>query len=283
MIEPSAKISLCCFTSSAAISLIVLLPIFVGAQFVIDYCALIVAVHFILINVSLRILLRGCRYQVAIRATFLGTVFAIGVVIATLLPLSWKSFGCYLCFLSFFHYSEFLMTALINPRTLSLDSFLLNHSKEYGIAAAASWTEFLLERWLIPGLKELWVVSVMGGILCLAGEILRKAAMITANTNFNHVVQSVHEEGHVLVTHGVYSVCRHPSYVGWFYWSIGTQLLLQNPFCLVAYTLASWKFFYERVMIEELTLLDFFGNQYYEYQQKVQSGLPFIQGYSVHQ
>lgn len=68
------------------------------------------------------------------------------------------------------------------------------------------------------------MISLIGGLMCIGGEILRKAAMLTARTNFNHIVQSVREEGHQLVTHGVYSICRHPSYVGWFYWSIGTQV-----------------------------------------------------------
>lgn len=61
-------------------------------------------------------------------------------------------------------------------------------------------------------------------MLCATGEVLRKAAMMTAKTNFNHIVQSVREDGHQLVTHGVYALCRHPSYVGWFLWSIGTQV-----------------------------------------------------------
>ena len=48
--------------------------------------------------------------------------------------------------------------------------------------------------------------------------------MFTAKTNFNHYVQYVKQQGHELVTTGVYSFCRHPSYVGWFLWSIGTQV-----------------------------------------------------------
>jgi protein-S-isoprenylcysteine O-methyltransferase len=52
-----------------------------------------------------------------------------------------------------------------------------------------------------------------------------------------------------------------------------------NPFCLLAYTAASWKFFQTRVLIEEASLLNFFGDQYYQYQQKVPTGLPFIKGY----
>jgi protein-S-isoprenylcysteine O-methyltransferase len=75
-------------------------------------------------------------------------------------------------------------------------------------------------------LKELWPITLVGVMLCATGEVLRKGAMMTAKTNFNHIVQSVREDGHQLVTHGVYSLCRHPSYVGWFLWSIGTQVRL---------------------------------------------------------
>lgn len=53
---------------------------------------------------------------------------------------------------------------------------------------------------------------------------MRKASMYTASTNFNHYVQYEKHEGHILVTWGVYSLFRHPAYVGWFYWSIGTQV-----------------------------------------------------------
>lgn len=74
-------------------------------------------------------------------------------------------------------------------------------------------------------LKQLSAVSFAGLCLCVSGECLRKIAMVTAHRNFNHVVQNVKQDDHQLVTHGVYSIFRHPSYVGWFYWSMGTQVI----------------------------------------------------------
>lgn len=59
------------------------------------------------------------------------------------------------------------------------------------------------------------------------------------------------------------------------------QLILLNPVCAVGYALASWFFFNERIAIEEITLLNFFGQQYCDYQQKVGTGLPFIKGYKI--
>ncbi|MGH0118299.1 UNVERIFIED_CONTAM: hypothetical protein FKN15_049320 [Acipenser sinensis] len=127
-------------------------------------------------------------------------------------------------------------------------------------------------------LKPLPWLSVLGLLMVLIGECLRKSAMLTAGSNFNHIVQNEKAQSHVLVTAGVYSWFRHPSYVGWFYWSIGTQVLLCNPLCVLGYALASWRFFRERIDEEEITLIHFFGEDYLEYKSKVPTGLPFITG-----
>lgn len=170
------------------------------------------------------------------------------------------------------------MTAIYNSNTLSIDSFLLNHSPEYKIAAVASWIEFAVEYYFFPDLKKASFINVLGLLPLIGGEIVRKLAMITAKSNFSHIVQFHKKDGHVLVQHGVYSWFRHPSYFGWFYWSIGTQLTLFNPICLVGYTLASWNFFRERIEVEEITLLSFFQQEYVEYKKRVGTGLPFIKG-----
>ena len=71
------------------------------------------------------------------------------------------------------------------------------------------------------------MISIIGVMLVIFGEVLRKGSMFTAKTNFNHYVQYVKQPGHQLVTSGLYSLCRHPAYVGWFYWSIGTQVSIK--------------------------------------------------------
>ena len=120
----------------------------------------------------------------------------------------------------------------------------------------------------------------VGIVICLCGEILRKLAILTASKSFNHIVQYHKNEDHVLVTHGVYGLCRHPSYAAWFWWCIGTQLILANPLCTLIYAIVSYKFFYERILVEEITLLQFFQEKYLEYQRNVPTtGLPFVKGY----
>jgi protein-S-isoprenylcysteine O-methyltransferase len=59
----------------------------------------------------------------------------------------------YLCFLAFFHFSEYVATGLGNPKNLSFDSYLVNHSAQYGLAMVVSWAEFLALWWLLPASK----------------------------------------------------------------------------------------------------------------------------------
>ncbi|XP_015183641.1 PREDICTED: protein-S-isoprenylcysteine O-methyltransferase [Polistes dominula] len=232
-------------------------------------------------NLFLPLLFRGFEYQVVLRSTFLGYVVGIGITIfSTALP-SWQMFGAYMILLAIFHYSEFLSISLVNPASLSVDTFLLNHSIAYGIAASFSWIEYVIERHFFPEMKVASYVSYFGIILSILGELLRKLAIFTAQNNFNHLVQSEKKKDHVLITHGVYAIFRHPSYVGWFYWALGTQLILQNPLSTLAYLISSWRFFNDRIFLEELMLCNFFGDEYIEYQKRVPTGLPFISGNTI--
>lgn len=64
---------------------------------------------------------------------------------------------------------------------------------------------------------------------------------------------------------GPYYWSRHPSYFGWFYWAIGTQLLMSNYVCLPLWIFAAWTFFNDRIPTEEYYLVRFFGEEYQEY------------------
>lgn len=89
------------------------------------------------------------NFQVSVRSAFLGAAFSLGLYITTF-DNGWKVFGLYTMILSFFHFSEFMAVALTNPRTLTTDSFVLNHSVQYGIAAVSSWIEWAVEYYFFP-------------------------------------------------------------------------------------------------------------------------------------
>jgi len=100
--------------------------------------------------------------------------------------------------------------------------------------------------------------------------------MIQASNNFSHSVAFRKLETHRLVTDGVYAWFRHPSYAGFFYWALGTQLVLQNPASLVIFAFLLWRFFYYRTRVEEKALIKFFGDEYVKYRQRVGVKIPFI-------
>ena len=233
-----------------------------------------IAYVFMLLLIDIKVI------RIAFISHTLGLIFSLGAVVATS-GYYFTYFGFYMMSMSFFHLSEYVTQAIFNPRTLSLSSFLIDHSREYGIAAVVSWVEFWLEYYFFPSMKTYRLICWIGLLLVVVGEVLRKVAMFTAGSNFTHQVQYYKRANHSLVTTGVYSYFRHPSYVGWFYWSIGTQLLLSNPICVVGYTITSWMFFNERIEDEEALLIQFFGEEYIQYQHQVGAGIPYITGYKV--
>jgi len=229
------------------------------------------------IELGLLLMLDKQHRLTSVTAYSLGLVFLIGI------KNTGSPFGLYLSVLAFFHFSEHITTGLSNPQNLSFDSFLVNHSWQYGLAMLVSWLEYFLQLWMFPEIKlsiSLQYLTYVGFIICVVGEVIRKMAMLQAGRNFNHLVQSSKADEHQLVTSGVYSICRHPSYLGWFLWSLGSQVLLVNPLCLIVYGVVSFAFFKERIYVEEYTLIAFFGNQYRDYQARVGTGIPGIEGFN---
>lgn len=98
-------------------------------------------------------------FQIAWRAALLGFVFSTGFYILLHASTQWKAFGIYSMFLAIFHYSEYLGIAISNPSTLSVDSFILNHSLHYHIAAVSSWIEFGIESHFFPGELLNWILD----------------------------------------------------------------------------------------------------------------------------
>jgi len=198
---------------------------------------------------------------------------AVSLLLMVLVP-TVAPFCVYLLLLSTFHLNEYLLTAAFRPDTLNFDNFLLNHSRLYQAMILLSWLEYWLERLLAPGLKQWCPVSSVGLCLSVLGLATRGIAMATASSNFSHMIEEQRREDHMLVTHGIYSVLRHPAYFGYFWWAVGTQVLLANPACLVAYAVATFLFFRNRIPYEERILVRFFGSEYLDYRDRTFIGIP---------
>jgi len=212
----------------------------------------------------------------------LGTIFALGLPARLLTgaqqTLWWNTYplAFFASVWAAFHWLEFAITAGWNREKCTVDSFLLNNGWLYHFANSLALTEYLLTLYFKPSWKTNSYIFVIGVCLTLAGQFIRSSAMISANTNFSHSVQLKKAESHRLVTEGVYAYFRHPSYAGFFYWSLGTQLALQNPVSFVVFFLILWRFFSSRIKVEERALVLFFGEEYKSYRRRVSTRIPFV-------
>lgn len=181
-----------------------------------------------------------------------------------------------------FHAAEYSFSVAHHPQHANFRSFLFTPVPACGYSIAIItailefWAEMYFGKWrLMAGNTGLIIIAV-GFTLSFSGWLMRTMALFTAASNFTHIVSHDKEESHRLVKHGVYQLCRHPGYLGWFFWCVSTQLVLGNPVCLVLYAFVAWKFFAGRIPGEERALISFFGQEYIEYAQRVPCGVPFI-------
>ncbi|GAA5995190.1 protein-S-isoprenylcysteine carboxyl O-methyltransferase [Rhodotorula paludigena] len=184
--------------------------------------------------------------------------------------------GIYLASWAFFHLLEFVVTSMYNPGKLSVSSYLLDNGNMYHVAHVAGILEHILEEAFLPAHYRRWKhaggVFVLGLAVTLAGQVLRSFAMISASSNFSHLKRP----GHHLVKEGIYSWSRHPSYAGFYWWAIGTQIMLGNPVCAIGFLATLQWFFAARIKIEERLLVKFFGQEYEDYRRKVPSRILFV-------
>ncbi|KAH8671932.1 Isoprenylcysteine carboxyl methyltransferase family-domain-containing protein [Tricladium varicosporioides] len=221
---------------------------------------------------------------IALRAFLLGLSLAGSVALTTYLlynanPL-WRA-PFFLASLSLFHFLEFYTTALTNSPGARVSSFLLSsNGSAYNIAHGTAFAELLLSHLFLPQsilphpIHTLLLLT--GLILITIGQSTRTLAMLHAGSNFSHIVSHTKKSSHELVTTGIYSILRHPSYFGFFWWGIGTQLVCGNVVCLVGYAVVLWRFFERRIGGEEKLLVNFFGDEYVQFRARTRVGIPFI-------
>jgi protein-S-isoprenylcysteine O-methyltransferase len=193
---------------------------------------------------------------IAARAFLLGLVLSFSLVLVVLLLLNgsllWR-LPSFFAALSVFHFLEFWTTARYNTESAQVSSFLLSQNgSAYNIAHTAAVLEFLSRNFLFPSKSLIpsyatMLMVLVGLVMIAVGQLVRSAAMIQAGTNFSHIVQDKKTEDHQLVTSGIYHHLRHPSYFGFFWWGLGTQLVLGNVLCFTGYTVVLWRFFSRRI------------------------------------
>lgn len=193
---------------------------------------------------------------IALRGFLLGITLCVSSVLAIYCitrgtPL-WRA-PFFLASLSLFHFLEFWTTAAYNTPSAAVSSYLLSsNGVAYNLAHSAAFLECVVTNSFFP--ERAWLPRWLGygmltaglGLIAM-GQVVRSVAMMQAGTNFNHIVQTSKAKSHQLVTHGVYGYLRHPSYFGFFWWGLGTQLMLGNVICFMGYAVVLWRFFSRRI------------------------------------
>ncbi|THY70718.1 prenyl cysteine carboxyl methyltransferas-like protein Ste14 [Aureobasidium pullulans] len=182
--------------------------------------------------------------------------------------------------LSLFHFLEFFTTARWNTSNAKVSSYLLlSNGAAYLTAHVSAIIEIIVTSLFFPELQDLYSNKYtigLGLLLVIGGQTIRSIAMAQAGVSFNHIPAKSKKNDHVLVTWGLYSYFRHPSYFGYFFFAIGTQILVGNKICSFAYLVVLWFFFKDRIQNEEEDLVKFFGADYQRYRERVGTGIPFI-------
>ena len=175
-----------------------------------------------------------------------------------------------------YHFAEYFSVLIYHFNNLTFHSFLIDQSKEWMITTGASFLEFYIENFFFHKYKCNLFFIIIGVICLIIGHIFRIGALFTGKKNFTHLISYKKKNDHVLVTNGIYSISRHPSYFGFYLWSMGTEIITFNPICFIAYLIILFKFFDNRIKEEEELLIEFFGQEYIDYRNKVPILIPFI-------
>jgi len=109
----------------------------------------------------------------------------------------------------------------------------------------------------------------------ILGEIIRILTVGFAPKNTSGRNTAAGQVADELNVTGIYSIVRHPLYVGNFFMWLGPVLFLRSVWFTVVFCLVYW-LYYERIMFaEEQFLRRKFGEAYDKWSEKVKAFLPF--------
>jgi len=115
--------------------------------------------------------------------------------------------------------------------------------------------------------------EIMCILVSVAGELVRSYTVghVPRNTSGRNVMDQMADE---LNTTGIYSLLRHPLYLGNFLMWLGPVLFLRSVWCVIIFVLAYW-IYYERIIFaEEQYLRRKFGEAFDEWAYGVRAVIP---------
>jgi protein-S-isoprenylcysteine O-methyltransferase Ste14 len=130
------------------------------------------------------------------------------------------------------------------------------------------WSRSLLPFLGIAPEIELWFRMILSGILILLGLLTVRSAILTFGLDYMAVVYLYFPEESEIQDHEIYSVIRHPTYLGGIFlgaaglfFRFSVYSILLSLVIFLVFRLQIWK--------EEKELVERFGEGFIEYQEKV--------------
>ena len=168
--------------------------------------------------------------------------------------------------------SEILINLLTQSKKSEAKSHDRNSLSVIWIVIALSITAGVFIAFSYP---KFGIISFFAGLsLMIIGITLRLFAIFTLKSYFTADVAIHHD--HKLKTDGIFKRVRHPSYSGSLLTFLGLGLTLGNWLSLLIVFLPVLGVFLYRINIEEKALMDYFKDEYTDYQKKTKKLIPLI-------
>jgi protein-S-isoprenylcysteine O-methyltransferase Ste14 len=119
-----------------------------------------------------------------------------------------------------------------------------------------------------------YIIYAVGILVYLVGLIIRWIAIFQLKKAFTVDVAISHE--HELKTDGLYSIVRHPSYLGNILIVSGLSIGMNSLLSFLAVTIPVFLAISYRIYVEEAILMKEFGQKYEEYCRTTKRIIPFI-------
>lgn len=118
------------------------------------------------------------------------------------------------------------------------------------------------------------LIPYIGIITIVVGMVFRFISIWTLGRLFT--VDVTIRDNHTIKKNGIYSIVRHPSYLGSLVSFIGFGISLNSWLSLIAIAVLITIAFIYRIKIEEKVLINQFGADYLEYKKKTYGLIPWI-------
>jgi protein-S-isoprenylcysteine O-methyltransferase Ste14 len=177
-------------------------------------------------------------------------------------------------FIAFFSHPPLVALAAVTM-ILGVAAFFAGGNLSSGVREDRS------NRWVIPTLTDrldFWTIDGdamrwLGVALYAVGGALRLWPVYVLGNRFSGLVAI--QPGHTLLTTGIYSVIRHPSYLGLFVNALGWALAFRSGVGVLL-ALATLVPLVGRILAEERLLLTQFGSEYDAYRARTSRLIPGV-------